>query len=187
MVSINTRCRRFTTLFSKHLIHRIWLHWSWLLVTLIEVINWYRTNVCLQCTKRQEKVKQTKWKIYSFICSKGCCCRPPGCNRSLWQLLKKIFREKPIKRAALSVSKMSEIQTAYARIYSPLSLSKSRGLWKVNREHVAGRAPGEIVGRERKREGVRETAMHAEQSKIIQCAQRDGKSFRTPGRRRLSL
>lgn len=55
-------------------------------------------------------------------------------------------------------------------MYSALSLSKSKGLWKVNRDHLAARAPREIVGR------GRETAVHAEQSKVIQCPQRDGKS-----------
>lgn len=127
-------------------------------------------------------MKRAKWKIHSLICSEVVAAGHRDAIRAAESCQKWFRMEKPINWAALILSK---IQTVYAWMYSALSPSESKGLWKVNRDHLAGRAPGEIVGRERER--LRQTALHAEQSKVIQRPQRDGKSVGLRARKIKSL
>lgn len=111
---------------------------------------------------KAERVKQAKWWIYLL---KGCRCRLQRRYRSLWQL-PKIIVNREIYRASCSHPVKDANSTC-----SALSASKSKGLWKVNRDHLAGWAPGE-------------TALHAEHSKVIH---KEMENQSDSGRRRLSL
>lgn len=130
----------------------------------------------LQCTKKQinkdnntmpgNKVKNTQVHLF-----KGCRCRLQRCDRSLWQLPKMIQNGETHQPSCSQGVK--DTNSVCMNVLGTLPEQKERALEGEPRPSGWTSSRRDCGLRER---ASRETATHAEQSKVIQCPQRDGKS-----------